>query len=77
MPNEGLFVGSQECKQTNVLHRGHKYSAAVCYSLDLSFVEKSKFGTIILLLLLLLKHTVVQASVILHEAQFEIYPSAS
>lgn len=75
MSNEGLFVGSQECKQTNVLHRGHKYSAAVCYSLDLSFVEKSKFGTIILLLLS--KHTVVQASVILHEAQFEIYPSAS
>jgi len=59
MPNDILFAGSQECKQTDVLHRRHKYSA-VCYSLNLSFVEKSKFGMIISLPL--------KASVILHEA---------
>jgi len=41
--NEILLIGSQKCKQTNVLHRRYKYGAIVYYSFDLSFVEKSKF----------------------------------
>lgn len=41
--NEILFAGPQECKQTDVLYRGHKYCAAVCYSRNLSFVEESKW----------------------------------
>lgn len=47
---ETLLTGSQKCKQTNVLHRRYKYGAIICYSLNLSFLEKSKFEFITLLL---------------------------